>query len=79
MYYYKLLRENAIGNFKTMVKLVSVDPAMLRYLNGQLNSKAAPDENYARELQELLQLGKGLMQAGQKMMESCQKVLTGFE
>ncbi|MBK6824755.1 MAG: DUF1800 family protein [Saprospiraceae bacterium] len=41
---------------------------MLRYLNGQLNSKAAPDENYAHELQELLQLGKGLMQAGQKMM-----------
>ena len=31
---------------------------MLRYLNGYLNSNTAPDENYARELQELFTLGK---------------------
>jgi uncharacterized protein (DUF1800 family) len=41
-----------------MVKDVSVHIAMLRYLNGYLNSKNAPDENYARELQELFTLGK---------------------
>jgi uncharacterized protein (DUF1800 family) len=31
---------------------------MLVYLNGEKNTKAAPDENYARELQELFTLGK---------------------
>jgi uncharacterized protein (DUF1800 family) len=31
---------------------------MLRYLNGYLNTNTAPDENYARELQELFTLGK---------------------
>ena len=32
---------------------------MLRYLNGYLNTKTAPDENYGRELQELFTMGKG--------------------
>lgn len=78
-YYYKLLRENALGNFKTMVKLVSVDPAMLRYLNGQLNSKAAPDENYARELQELFTIGKGPDATWtEDDVKAAAKVLTGY-
>ncbi len=54
-----LLRINAFGNFKVLVKQITIDPAMLRYLNGHLNAKAAPDENYSRELQELFTLGKG--------------------
>ena len=32
---------------------------MLLHLNGYLNSKLAPDENYAREMQELFTVGKG--------------------
>lgn len=61
-YVYKhhhLLRTNALGNIKTLVRAVSVDPAMLVYLNGQNNNKTAPDENYAREIQELFVIGKG--------------------
>ncbi len=54
----KLLRDNALGNVKTLVRAMSVDPAMLVYLNGQLNTRTAPDENYGRELQELFTLGK---------------------
>jgi Uncharacterized protein conserved in bacteria len=53
-----MLRANALGNFKTLVKLVTLDRAMLIYLNGALNVKEAPDENYARELMELFTLGK---------------------
>jgi uncharacterized protein (DUF1800 family) len=56
--HHALLRTNALGNFKTLVKDITLDVAMLRYLNGYLNTKAAPDENYARELQELFTLGK---------------------
>lgn len=56
--HYLLLRQNALGNFKTLVRGVTVDLAMLTYLNGYLSIKGSPDENYARELQELFTLGK---------------------
>ena len=56
--HHMILRNNALGNFKTMVNAITKDPAMLRYLNGYLNTKTAPDENYARELFELFTLGK---------------------
>jgi uncharacterized protein (DUF1800 family) len=56
--HHSLLRSNALGNFKTLVRNITIDPAMLRYLNGELNTNTAPDENYGRELQELFTLGK---------------------
>jgi len=62
MFLYKhnvLLREHALGNFKAMVRAVTYDPTMLKYLNGNNNVKKAPDENYGRELQELFTVGKG--------------------
>ncbi len=61
MFLYKhhdLLRKNALGNFKSLVRAITLDSCMLIYLNGQLNTKSAPDENYSRELQELFTLGK---------------------
>lgn len=57
--HHDLLRSNVLGNFKTLVREVTIDPAMLLHLNGYLNSRQAPDENYARELQELFTIGKG--------------------
>lgn len=56
--YVNLLRTQSLGNFKQLVRAITLDPAMLYYLNGRLNTAAAPDENYARELQELFTLGK---------------------
>jgi uncharacterized protein (DUF1800 family) len=54
----QMLRANALGNFKAFVKAVTLDPLMLYFLNGYLNNVTAPDENYARELQELFTIGK---------------------
>lgn len=54
-----LLRAFAWGNFRALVKEVTVDPAMLRFLNGNQNTDNAPNENYARELLELFTIGKG--------------------
>lgn len=60
MYFYlAALQANCLGNFKGLTKTMTLDLAMLRYLNGYLNSKAQPDENYGRELQELFTVGKG--------------------
>jgi len=55
----KLFRDNVFGNFKQLTKLVTIDPAMLIYLDGQLNNKNAPNENYGRELLELFTIGIG--------------------
>ena len=58
-HYINTLRAGALGNFRQLVKDISIDPAMLRYLNGNQNTKNAPNENYARELLELFTIGKG--------------------
>ncbi len=57
--YISTLRENALGNFRELTKLINIDPSMLRYLNGRDNTATAPNENYARELLELFTIGKG--------------------
>lgn len=82
-YIYKhnnLLRTMAFGNFKELVKQVTIDPAMLRYLNGYVNTKTAPDENYGRELQELFTMGKGPnSKYTEADVKAAAKVLTGFQ
>ena len=57
--YISLLRTHALGNFKALTKEITIDKAMLLYLNGAQNNRRAPNENYARELMELFVLGKG--------------------
>jgi hypothetical protein len=55
----QLFREYALGNVKQLTLHVSQDSAMLRYLDNNVNVKAHPNENYARELMELFTLGIG--------------------
>ncbi|XOV91951.1 MAG: DUF1800 family protein [Bacteroidota bacterium] len=47
-------------NFRELTKKISVDNAMLVFLDGRYNVKGNPNENYARELLELFAIGKGL-------------------
>ncbi len=53
------LRRNALGNFATLVKKISRDPAMMIYLDLQQSRKEHPNENWARELMELFTVGIG--------------------
>lgn len=78
--HHNLIRQNCLGNFKQLVRDITVDPAMLRYLNGYLNTATAPDENYARELQELFCVGKGPgSQYTESDVKEAAKVLTGWQ
>jgi uncharacterized protein (DUF1800 family) len=78
-WHHALLRQQALGNFKQLVKAVTIDAGMLRYLNGYLNSASAPDENYARELQELFTVGKDLTpHYTEDDVRKAAKVLTGW-
>ncbi|MFN8533672.1 MAG: DUF1800 domain-containing protein [Dehalococcoidia bacterium] len=53
------LRANALGNFATMLHGIAKDPAMMILLDTRVNSKSAPNENFAREVMELYTLGEG--------------------
>jgi len=55
----QLFRDNGLGNFETLLQKVTRDPAMLIWLDNRLNRKGAPNENYAREVQELFTVGIG--------------------
>ena len=57
--YFDLLRKSALGNFRQLMKDITLDRAMMDFLNLQYSSAEEPDENYARELQELFCIGKG--------------------
>jgi len=75
---YLTLRQHALGNFQTLVRAITLDPAMLIYLNGNTNFKTAPNENYGRELQELYTIGKGSgSQYTQDDVHAAARVLTG--
>lgn len=54
-----LFRRSAWGNFRQLTKDVTIDPAMLIYLDGRLSNGTSPNENYAREIMELFTLGIG--------------------
>lgn len=56
-----LFRKYAFGDMKQLTKEITIDPAMLLYLNGNRSKSknAVPNENYAREVMELFTLGVG--------------------
>ena len=57
--YYKLLIDSSFGSYKDLIYNLTINGKMLWYLNLEFSRKSAPDENYARELQELYTVGKG--------------------
>src|SRR6516162_5565391 len=53
------LRQNGLGNFATLTKAISRDPAMMIWLDTVQSKKERPNENFAREVMELFTLGEG--------------------
>ena len=83
--YLRLLRHYALGNFKDLVKAICIDNAMLIHLDGNLNIKSVPQENFGRELLELFTVGKGTELAlgdytnfTEQDVKALTKVLTGW-
>ena len=52
-------REEGLGNFRTLVKRITRDPAMILFLDSVSNVKENPNENFSRELFELFTMGEG--------------------
>ena len=74
--YNNTLRKHALGNFRTFVKAISKEVAMIKYLNLDRNKKAEPNENFARELMELFTLGKG--HYSENDIKESAKAFTGY-
>jgi uncharacterized protein (DUF1800 family) len=55
----EMLRENALGNFRDILTNIAKDTAMLVWLDNRTNTKAKPQENFAREIMELFTVGVG--------------------
>jgi uncharacterized protein (DUF1800 family) len=61
--YYRLFIQNAFGNYRDIIKAVTLSPAMGTYLNMANNNKGnsvrgtSANENYARELMQLFTIG----------------------
>ena len=52
-----MLLDNAFGNYRNVLKKVALSPVMGDFLNNANNDKAAPNENFARELLQLFSIG----------------------
>jgi len=81
--YLRMLRANALGNFRTLVVEVTKDPGMLVFQNGNENAKGFPNENYGRELQELFTVGQkdfaGNSNYTEEDVKAAARVLTGWQ
>lgn len=78
--YQNALLDNALGNYRDVLRAVALSPAMGDYLNGVNNDKAAPNENFARELLQLFSLGTCLLEAdGSLKGGRCQATYTNTD
>jgi len=55
----QLFRSHALGSVRELAQAIARDPAMLEYLDNDVNQQDSPNENFARELMELFMLGEG--------------------
>ena len=92
MNYYDTLVAGALGNYRDLMYNVTMHPVMGNYLTYSPNRKAAPnglaeaDENFARELLQLMSLGPYLLQQngeyqitdGQRIPTYSQEQVKGF-
>jgi hypothetical protein len=74
-----LFRRRGLGNFKTLLRDVTVDPAMLLWLSGLENRKGAINENYGRELMELFTLGADRGAYTERDVREIARALSGWK
>ncbi len=71
-----LLRSLALGNIRDLTFAITLDPAMLVFLGGDVNNKVHPNENYSREVMELFTMGLGQYSEGD--VKEAARILTGW-
>ena len=59
--YHKVLSRNAFGNYRTLMREMTLNPTMGEYLSMRLSTRNNPNENYAREVMQLFTIGLFLL------------------
>ena len=59
--YHKVLSNNAFGNYRDLMKQMTLNPTMGVYLDMAISTRNSPNENYARELMQLFSVGLFLL------------------
>ncbi len=59
--YHKILSQNAFGNYRTLMREMTLNPGMGNYLDMARSTKNNPNENYAREILQLFTIGLFMM------------------
>lgn len=59
--WHKVLSRNAFGNYRTLMREMTLDPTMGEYLSMVLSTRNNPNENYAREVMQLFTVGLFLL------------------
>lgn len=72
------LRAGWRGSFRQLMLDMTIDPAMLEWLNGLDSDKWSPNENYARELMELFCLGADRGAYTETDIREMARALTGW-
>lgn len=70
------LRQLGTGSFATLLWEMAKDPAMIYWLDSQLNTRTRPQENFGREIMELFSLGIG--NYTEQDVYAAARVFTGF-
>src|SRR6187549_2168721 len=70
------MRELGTGSFATLLWEMAKDPAMIYWLDSQLNTRTRPQENFGREIMELFSLGIGNYTEAD--VYAAARVFTGF-
>lgn len=55
--YIKVLDKHAFGNYRDLMREMTLNPAMGNYLDMAISTRQSPNENYAREILQLFSIG----------------------
>ena len=69
--YIQILDRHAFGNFRDLLKEMTLNPAMGSYLDMAISTEQNPNENYAREIMQLFSIGLDMLnQDGTPMLDA---------
>ena len=71
-----MFRKCGLGNYRELLVELAKDPAMIYWLDNNVNHKKAPNENWGRELLELFSMGQG--NYTEKDVFECSRAFTGW-
>lgn len=74
--HFNLMFDEGLGNFARLLRAMTIDGAMLVFLDGTHSTAQAPNENYGRELLELYSVGVG--EFGEDDVLATARALTGW-